>query len=50
MVQGMREDEREYLASYCIGLYSKAYFVRRGSKEEVQCRCRGSLHVENLPK
>lgn len=41
MVQGMREDEREYLASYCIGLYSKAYFVRRGSKEEAQCRCRG---------
>lgn len=41
LVQGMREDGREYLASYCIGLYSKAYFVRRGSKEEERCRYRG---------
>lgn len=41
LIQGMVDPGREYLASYCIDLYSRAYFVKKGSKEELECKERG---------
>lgn len=38
LLQGAVDEGREYLASYCIDLYSKAYFVKRKTEEEAECR------------